>query len=225
MSGPRNEPPTASAARRAIYFDGSELYFSETLLAAIAREFVELSVVCVRDYNCRHEPKIELVLMGPDRMAEFGTIVSELMNACPSARLVFCYEHEDQARAIFAEHRALIVAQDISLMPMNVRLDTWMSYIRLFLQGQTLISTSLVGVAEDHGRASQSHFSSTALQRLTAREAEILALAAQGEQNKIIASQLRISEHTVKLHMHRVIRKLGVRNRTEAAHFLLRSAS
>ncbi|SFG07354.1 DNA-binding response regulator, NarL/FixJ family, contains REC and HTH domains [Palleronia marisminoris] len=225
MSGPRYEPPTAPSARRAIYFDGSGLYFSETLLAAIAREFAELSVFCTRDSDYRHHPEIQLVLVAPDRMTEFGTVVTELMSVIPSARLVFCYEHEDQARAMFAEHRTRIVEQDISLMPTNVRLDTWMSYIRLFLQGQTLIATSLIGAVEDCGRATRSRSSSPALQKLTAREAEILALAAQGEQNKLIASQLKISEHTVKLHMHRVIRKLGVRNRTEAAHFLMRSAS
>lgn len=225
MSGPRHESLPASAARHGIYFDGSGLYFSETLLAAVAREFIEFSIVCTRDFEHGIHPEIQLVLVAPDQVKDFDAVVTELNNMCPSARLVFCYEAEEKARALFAEHRGRIVAQQISLMPMNVRLDAWMSYLRLFLQGQTHISTGLIGPADDPSAAPRSHFTSPALQKLTTREAEILALAAQGAQNKIIASQLKISEHTVKLHMHRVIRKLGVRNRTEAAHFLLRSVS
>jgi DNA-binding NarL/FixJ family response regulator len=42
-------------------------------------------------------------------------------------------------------------------------------------------------------------------------------MASQGLQNKTIASALRLSEHTVKIHMHNIINKLGAHNRTEAA--------
>ena len=52
---------------------------------------------------------------------------------------------------------------------------------------------------------------------LTPREIEVLTMVALGQPNKAIASELTLSEHTVKLHIHRVIAKLGVKNRTEAA--------
>ena len=52
---------------------------------------------------------------------------------------------------------------------------------------------------------------------LTEREREILERVARGNQNKIIAADLGLSEHTVKIHLHNIIRKLGVHNRTEAA--------
>lgn len=55
------------------------------------------------------------------------------------------------------------------------------------------------------------------LGRLTRREREVLGLLAQGFQNKRIAASLDLSEHTVKLHVHHIISKLGVSNRTEAA--------
>ncbi len=51
---------------------------------------------------------------------------------------------------------------------------------------------------------------------LTPREAEVLALLAQGLANKQIAVALGISEHTVKFHVSSVYAKLGVGNRTEA---------
>jgi hypothetical protein len=37
-----------------------------------------------------------------------------------------------------------------------------------------------------------------------------------GNQNKIIAAAFGLSEHTVKIHIHNIITKLGVHNRTEA---------
>ena len=56
---------------------------------------------------------------------------------------------------------------------------------------------------------------------LTPREMEVLKLAAIGLQNKNIAEKLELSEHTVKLHMHHVLSKLGVDNRTGATHWYL----
>jgi DNA-binding NarL/FixJ family response regulator len=53
---------------------------------------------------------------------------------------------------------------------------------------------------------------------LTEREQEVLALMAQGLQNKEIASQLVIGERTVKFHVSAILAKLGAGNRTEAVH-------
>ncbi len=52
---------------------------------------------------------------------------------------------------------------------------------------------------------------------LTRREVEVLRLIAQGLSNRAIAERLVISEGTVKSHVHRILRKLDVASRTEAA--------
>jgi DNA-binding NarL/FixJ family response regulator len=52
--------------------------------------------------------------------------------------------------------------------------------------------------------------------RLTAREAEILELLAQGLSNKEIATRLYIEVTTVKNHVHNILEKLGVSRREEA---------
>ena len=51
---------------------------------------------------------------------------------------------------------------------------------------------------------------------LTPREGEILGLLCRGMSNRRIARTLRISEPTVKNHLHAVFVKLGVADRTEA---------
>ena len=63
----------------------------------------------------------------------------------------------------------------------------------------------------------------TPISTLTLREQEILDQVAAGLSNKRIALALRLQEKTVKHHMTRILAKLGVQNRTEAA-MLLRDA-
>jgi DNA-binding NarL/FixJ family response regulator len=52
---------------------------------------------------------------------------------------------------------------------------------------------------------------------LTARELEVLEMVARGLPNRTVAEQLFLSDQTVKRHLRKVYRKLGVANRTEAA--------
>ena len=52
---------------------------------------------------------------------------------------------------------------------------------------------------------------------LTHREHQILALLAEGRSNRSIATNLFVSEETVKAHVGSIFRKLGVANRTQAA--------
>jgi DNA-binding NarL/FixJ family response regulator len=53
--------------------------------------------------------------------------------------------------------------------------------------------------------------------RFTARHVELLRLLQRGLQNKAIAHELGIAEGTVRNHLHSVMKRLGVRNRMQAA--------
>jgi DNA-binding NarL/FixJ family response regulator len=72
--------------------------------------------------------------------------------------------------------------------------------------------------ARDFGAASAAR-----ARALTPREREILSMLAEGLPNKVIASRLGISEHTVKTHLEAVFEKLGASTRAEAVARAVRS--
>ncbi len=55
------------------------------------------------------------------------------------------------------------------------------------------------------------------MDELTPRETNILQLVAEGKSNKDIASELVISENTVKIHIRNILEKLHLQNRIQAA--------
>jgi two-component system NarL family response regulator len=60
-----------------------------------------------------------------------------------------------------------------------------------------------------------------ALAVLTEREREVLALIATGKKNNDIAEILSISPGTVRVHVHSILHKLNVKDRTQAALFVM----
>jgi two-component system nitrate/nitrite response regulator NarL len=52
---------------------------------------------------------------------------------------------------------------------------------------------------------------------LTTRERQIIFVLSEGMTNKEIGQRLRLTEGTVKVHLHHIFRKLGIANRTTLA--------
>jgi two-component system, NarL family, response regulator LiaR len=63
------------------------------------------------------------------------------------------------------------------------------------------------------------------LEKLTARERQVLELIVKGQSNVEIASTLYLSCSTVKSHVRGILNKLGVNRRLEAAIVALRAGA
>lgn len=61
-----------------------------------------------------------------------------------------------------------------------------------------------------------------ALDALTPREQEIVEFVKQGQSNKMIAYNLKLSENTVRNHLRNIMEKLGLRNRVQVATLALK---
>ncbi|MDB5827211.1 MAG: LuxR family transcriptional regulator [Variovorax sp.] len=55
--------------------------------------------------------------------------------------------------------------------------------------------------------------------KLSKRQTQLIAMLDKGMSNRDIAAELEISEHTVKVHLWRLFRRLGVKSRTQALHY------
>ncbi|WP_177213071.1 helix-turn-helix domain-containing protein [Celeribacter neptunius] len=134
--------------------------------------------------------------------------------------------NRDAAMKLLRDHDKL---QNFSgLLPMSQPMEVWLDILRLQLNHGTyfpveLLTDLLSKLPMFTEMQSASAITVTPLEMLhdfgplTRRETQVLSMVADGLQNKQIADELSLSEHTVKLHMHNVIAKLKVRNRTEAA--------
>jgi DNA-binding NarL/FixJ family response regulator len=98
--------------------------------------------------------------------------------------------------------------------------------VRRVLEGESPLNQELAvqliqRLAREAGESTQSppvqdRRVAAPVEDLTPRELEVLGLLAQGKTNPAIAEDLVISRATVKVHVERIIRKLGVSDRTQA---------
>src|SRR5262245_6143196 len=126
-----------------------------------------------------------------------------------------------------------------SFVDENVATSSLIKELELVVQGEPVISVLIV-------KRLLKHFSSTPNEKavaapaldepqtpetegqfeqnshLSGREAAILRGLVQGASNKVIACQLRITEATVKVHVKAILRKIQVKNRTQAAIWALK---
>ena len=119
----------------------------------------------------------------------------------PSARVVMLTTFEGDAeiqRALAAGARAYL----LKTMPSKELVDV----IRQVHAGKKRIPNEIAARLAEH-------YSDEAL---TDREVEVLAQMAGGNRNRDIADKLFITEETVKVHVHRIMQKLGASDRTQA---------
>ncbi|MCA1406674.1 response regulator transcription factor [Ensifer sp. IC3342] len=202
---------------------------SERLIHALEREFPWVVVEQVEQvraaFNVFSHP-VSLILIDLALIDEAEEKSAELLRAHPQALTAVIEPHDQNFDASLIKVPESTLVR--SVLPMDLRLDLWLSVIRLMLSGGEYLPPSLILRARRNGhstplpsgnggmlprpRNDEARFS-----ELTAREMQILEMVSRGLQNKLIAAEFRLSEHTVKIHLHNIITKLGAHNRTEAA--------
>lgn len=219
------------ACRRILLFVSPPGSVSDAMSAAVEREFAWISVRHVPEpaLACvQFESEVQLILVDQSMLEALRDNLSTLERCHPGARkAVMATARLDRPANLI---RVMEFPSVCGILPMDVNLDIWLSVIRIMLKGGEYFSAASLHwlhrieqgdqpvPADGYPQASppQEQWSET-MEELTERELEVLAMVARGHQNKTIAAELRLSEHTVKIHLHNIIRKLGVHNRTEAA--------
>lgn len=101
-------------------------------------------------------------------------------------------------------------------IPTSVGVKICVEAVHLAMAGGIFIpATCITGRAQTQ---KTSHHDLSGL--FTAREIQVIHLLRQGKANKTIAYELNMSESTVKVHMHNIMKKFGATNRTEVAYKL-----
>ena len=99
-----------------------------------------------------------------------------------------------------------------AFMPKSASLESIAKVVKAVLDGEVLMPPEAEAVDSDEEAID---FAQRAAQ-LTPQQWRVLALMAQGRLNKQIAYELSVGEPTVKAHVTTILRKLGVRSRTQA---------
>lgn len=84
--------------------------------------------------------------------------------------------------------------------------------------GSSELAAALRGLLQADAEGDEPEPAPTSPGKLSKRQAQLITMLDQGLSNRDIATQLDISEHTVKVHLWRLFRRLGVKSRTQALH-------
>src|SRR5438874_10091517 len=165
----------------------------------------------------------DVVLMDIARPRSSGIEACRAMKeAAPSTKIVMLTisdEEEDLFEAIRAGASGYLLK--------DIPLDEVSEAVRAVHGGQSLISPAMAGkllteFATLARRTEEERVQQVPPPKLTDRETEVLKLVAKGMNNREIARELFISEHTVKNHVRNILEKLQIHSRMEAVMIALR---
>jgi len=148
----------------------------------------------------------------PDR--DGVSIIDELRGVAPGSRVLLCSGSPDGTTLFEAARSGSdgFVAKEAPNAEIVDAIRTVASGATVVgAQSASLMYRGLQGHAPDVER----------VERLSVREREVLGLLGRGLTNREIGSHLMISEKTARNHVSRILRKLALRHRTEAAVFAL----
>ncbi len=149
----------------------------------------------------------------PDLAAEG---VRKLKSRFPACRLLVLSEHNDLAHMV-----TVLRAGAEGYLIKSMSSDALVKSLDLLAMGEPVIPAGILDMISRDGIGYPATERVQVSRPLSGRETGILCHLARGESNKVIARQLDITEATVKVHIKAILRKIQVRNRTQAAVWAL----
>jgi DNA-binding NarL/FixJ family response regulator len=145
-------------------------------------------------------------------------VARSMQRDCPYTKLILLTVLEDEETVL----RALKDGAHGYVLK-GVAAADLVSVVRSVYRGETYVTPSIaVRLLSELTTQRDKGAPANLLGQLSDREGSILDLVAQGKTNKEIATELFLSEKTVKHYMTNVLQKLHVRNRVEAALLIAR---
>jgi DNA-binding NarL/FixJ family response regulator len=173
--------------------------------AADGREAVERT--------SRHKP--DVVLMDV-RMPNLDGIAAtrQIVNATPQARILILTTFEDDDYVFGA-----LGAGASGFLLKRTQPEQLIAAIHTIATGESMLSPSVMRMVIDNvaRRPPPDPYAQRRLHNLTPRERDVLELVARGLSNTEIAATLMVEESTIKTHMKRILAKLNLRDRVQAA--------
>jgi DNA-binding NarL/FixJ family response regulator len=160
----------------------------------------------------------DLVMMDV-RMPGMGGIEAcrAIREAVPETHVVMLTSYTDED-AVFAA----IMAGASGYLLKNTGRKELLTAMRKAANGESLLDPGVTANVMDRFRELSTAQQAQEAALLSAREREVLSHVANGLTNKEIASELILSEHTVRNHVSRILDKLGLSRRAEAASYAAR---
>jgi DNA-binding NarL/FixJ family response regulator len=169
-----------------------------------------------------HRPDVVLMDIAIPKLN--GIEATRRIKAIDPATVVLVLSAYDDDQYVFA----LLEAGAAGYLLKDIATEDLVQAIRAVYAGESILHPLIARKVIDHFRRrpetrGQGAADEKATDHLTARELEVLKLAARGMTNRQIAGTLSISTRTVQVHLSNVFGKLGVGSRTEAVLHGLRS--
>ena len=162
----------------------------------------------------RYEP--DLVIMDV-RLPDGSGIEAcrEIRAARPDTRVVMLTSYPDEEAVLSA-----IIAGASGYLLKQIRGRDLVSALESVGRGESLLDPAVTEKVLERVRRMASGAETDELAHLTAQERKILLLVAEGKTNKEIASDVFLSDKTVKNYVSSILSKLNLQRRTQAAAFV-----
>lgn len=225
--------PESRSATQSVLFLASKQAIYQSLAEAFRRHFSTHDVVladsAVRLPGIAMSLRLVLISVRAGDEEELAALVAQIRAQVPGIPIGLLID-EDRAAADLS-----VIGVVEGVLPLSLPLDVLMAVASLLLAGGHYLpngkinrqaNAELVGEVDVADKVLWPGAAHAPVEidvgMLTNREEQILQYVSEGFQNKLIADRMALSEHTVKAHVHKVIAKLGVSNRTQAAAAFLR---